>query len=76
MAVAAKEEPEYQVMIESILKSPKQQQITNGHPLLSYKRYVDQLKIVECGGEKLIYKDNKLIQPKIAQEGIINTSHQ
>ena len=76
VAVAAKDEPEYQVMIEEILKSPKQQQITSGHPLLMYKRYVDQLKIVECGGEKLIYKDNKLIPPKIAREGIIDTSHQ
>ena len=76
MAVAAKDEPEYQLMIEEIMKSPKQQQIVSGHPLLLYKRYVDQLKIVECGGKKLIYKNNKLIPPKIAREGIINTSHQ
>ena len=85
MAVEAKEDINYQMIMNEVLKDTKKKDIKTTryeevnvklHILQEYKSCVYQLKVVDVGENKLLYKDNKLIPPEEARKNLIILSHQ
>ena len=85
MATEAREDSEYQLIMDKILKGTKKEDImpktdAEGnvipHILQDYKPVVDLLKIVDVGEDRLLYKDNKLVPPECARKNLIVSSHQ
>ena len=80
MAEEAVNYVEYQAIMDAILRDTKKNEIMskkdNLRILQDFKSCLDQMKVMDVKGNRLLYEDNKLVPPADARHNLIKSSHQ